>query len=129
LIPAYWPRSGLSPVKQAFQSDEFFKGILQGLVPKLTKLAAIDPAEIEAEYRRVREDGYATCHAEDVDGFGAIACPIEIPDVGVFYSVGITGPLDVVFNGPISERAAPVKATAKRIALALQSNSRAPKAV
>jgi DNA-binding IclR family transcriptional regulator len=112
----------------AFQPEAVIQRALQD-VPKLTKFTKTDPNEIMAEYKRVREDGYAICHAEDVEGFGAVACPINIPDIGVLYSVGITGPLDVVFNCPITERAAQVKEAARKIALSLQANNRVLRAV
>ncbi len=112
----------------AFQSKETIQKALEAPLPRLTKATRTDRREVRAEYKRVREDGFATCHAEDVDGFGAVACPVEIPQVGVLYSVGITGPLDVVFNCPISERAAQVKDAARKIALSLQANSRMLKA-
>jgi DNA-binding IclR family transcriptional regulator len=112
----------------AFQPEDVIKKALADSLPKLTKFTKTDPKEIIAEYKRVREDGYAICHAEDVDGFGAIACPIMIPEVGVLYSVGMTGPLDVVFNCPITQRAAQVKEASRKIALSLQANNRTLKA-
>lgn len=113
----------------AFQPEDVIRKALSETLPKLTKFTKTDPAEIMAEYKRVREDGFAVCQAEDVEGFGAVACPVEIPEIGVIYSVGITGPLDVVFNCPVSERAVQVKQAAKKIALSMQSNSRVANAL
>jgi len=108
----------------AFQPEDVIKKVLSEPLPKLTRFTKTDPEEIAADYKRVREDGYATCHAEDVEGFGAVACPIQIPEVGVLYSVGITGPLDVVFNCPIKERVAQVMEASRKIAISLQANNR-----
>jgi DNA-binding IclR family transcriptional regulator len=75
----------------AFQQPDFIDRVLSRPLQKLTPATKIDPREIRAEYNQVRKRRYATCWDEIEIGLGAIACPIEIEDIGVIYALGVSG--------------------------------------
>jgi DNA-binding IclR family transcriptional regulator len=75
----------------AFQSREFVEHILSQRFEKFTAATKINAREIRAEYAHVRKRKYAVCWDEIEVGLGAIACPIELPEVGVIYAVGAAG--------------------------------------
>jgi DNA-binding IclR family transcriptional regulator len=97
---------------------------LEGTLQKLTANTKTEKIAVLAEYEQVRRAGFATCLAEDVDGFGAIACPVEIENLGVLYSVGITGPLDVIFRGPTQTYLDQLKSCAQQLAQSLRHGAR-----
>ena len=105
----------------AYQSSDFLAEALPRSLPRLTAQTITDPAELEAEFALVREMGYARCRAEDVEGFGALACPIELDSLGVSFSVGITGTVDQVFSAELDQNVDLLRAAAKDIEASLQS--------
>jgi DNA-binding IclR family transcriptional regulator len=84
----------------AFQSQELIDKALAGPLPRPATTTKLDRNAIEREYSRVREQGYATCWNEMEVGLGAIAVPIEVPDVGVIYSLGTAGLIDRLTRRP-----------------------------
>jgi Transcriptional regulator len=105
----------------AYQSEDFLGEALPEPLPRLTVHTLTNLIQLKAEYEAIRRDGFARCRAEDVEGFGALACPISIPALGVAFSVGITGTTDRVFNADMERNVAELKAAAADIAGALQS--------
>lgn len=107
----------------AFQPESVLKIALAGPLPKLTSRTQTNIASVLAEYREIRRTGIARCNAEDVEGFGALAAPILIPKVGIFYSVGITGPLNIV-DRAAKKYATHLKASAEKLSNAIQTGER-----
>jgi DNA-binding IclR family transcriptional regulator len=47
---------------------------------------------LEREFEAIREQGYAVCDDELDQGVYAMSCPIDTPELGVIYSVGVVCP-------------------------------------
>jgi DNA-binding IclR family transcriptional regulator len=77
----------------AFQSNELIDQALNEDLPQLTKYTLTDRREINAEFVRVRKNGFATCIREVDEGLAAVAVPISVEVAGVIYAIGIVGPL------------------------------------
>jgi DNA-binding IclR family transcriptional regulator len=75
----------------AFQPAKFIDQILAQPLAQLTPVTKTNPDEVRAEYGKVRAQGYALCWDELEVGLGAIACPVELPGVGVMYALGASG--------------------------------------
>jgi DNA-binding IclR family transcriptional regulator len=88
-MPAH--ASATAKAIMAFQDDDTIKRALAGPIVKLTTKTITNRNRIREEYKAIRERGYATCWGEIEEGFGAIACPVHIPQMGVVYSVGTSG--------------------------------------
>ena len=108
----------------AHQPREILERILSEPLAKLTNHTITDPALLVSEYEKVRENGYAKCVSEDVQGFAALACPIKLPRVGVLYSVGITGTVDAFEKAGVDQNLQHLREAAGKLTLALQSSSR-----
>lgn len=77
----------------AFQNDELVDRALAGRIIRLTERTKMEPAAIKAELAEVRRNGFATCIGEVDDALAAVAVPIDVPPLGVAYSLGVVGPL------------------------------------
>ena len=77
----------------AFQLKEVTDSALGAKLERFTLKTLKTRTDIEREYARVREMGYATCLAEVDDNLAAVAVPIHIDGIGVQYSLGLVGPL------------------------------------
>jgi len=86
----------------AFQSEELIDRALKAPLPRLTPETKISRKDIDADYKAVRENGYATCWNEMELGLGAIAMPIPLPDIGVIYSLGTAGLIDRLTRRPLA---------------------------
>jgi len=87
----------------AFQSPDLIEKALAGPLQKMAAGTKTERHEIDEDYAQVVRQGYATCWNEMELGFGAIATPIELPDVGVIYSVGTAGLIDRLTRRPEAE--------------------------
>jgi len=109
----------------AMQDARLRDAILETELRKLTERTLFDRQEIEREYARIREQGYAMENGEHVQGLYTIACPVILsPDTPPIYAVGLTGPAERV--GP---RAVPLlldrlRATAAELARAFKPGMR-----
>jgi DNA-binding IclR family transcriptional regulator len=75
----------------AFQSREFVDRILGQTFEKFTPVTKTNARDIRAEYNKVRKNKFAVCWDELEVGLAAIACPVELPEVGVIYALGAAG--------------------------------------
>jgi DNA-binding IclR family transcriptional regulator len=87
----------------AFQPQTLTDKALAVPLPKLTTKTKTKRKDIDEDYRAVREKGYATCWDEMEIGMGALAVPIQLPDVGVIYSLGTAGLIDRLTRRPVME--------------------------
>ena len=78
----------------AFQPKSVVDKALDVVLPKLTPRTKVTRTSIDREHARVRASGYATCLNEMEPGVGALAIPIEVPEVGVMYSLGVSSLID-----------------------------------
>lgn len=88
------PAHAASSVKAllAYQDDAVRARLLREPLQPLTEFTKTDRQTIDAELNTVREMGYAICDREIDTGVMAYSCPVHLPDAGVIYSVGLTGP-------------------------------------
>lgn len=87
----------------AFQPQTLLDKALSGTLPKLTPKTKTRRKDIEKDYRAIRENEYATCWNEMEIGLGAIAVPVQLPDIGVIYSIGTAGLIDRLTRRPVME--------------------------
>ncbi len=103
----------------AFQRQSVIKEALGGVLAKLTDTTIVDRDEIQAEYELVRRRGYATCWGELETGLAAIACPIGLPELGVVYSVAVSGLEERLRSYDIAEVVAKLQAASDELAYVL----------
>ncbi|HEY0295504.1 MAG TPA: IclR family transcriptional regulator [Bordetella sp.] len=103
----------------AFQDETSIMEILSQPLPRLTSKTRTSTEDILAEYEQVRRQGYATCIGEIDEGLAALGVPVHIPNVGVIYSVGVTGPLQRIMDQQPHLTAQTMARCAERIAHAL----------
>lgn len=100
----------------AYQDQDSIDQVLSQALPKLTPQTRTDPQAILADYSRVRELGYATCWDEWETGLGALACPVNLPDFGVLYSVGVSGLATRLKEDSLDETVAVLSDAARELA-------------
>lgn len=76
----------------AYQTAELLETIYPEPLPRLTARTKTSPAACLAELEGVKRLGFAQCDREIEDNVIAYACPVQLPQAGVLYSVGVTGP-------------------------------------
>lgn len=103
----------------AFQDDETVERALAGRIIRLTEHTKTRPAAIKAELARVRELGYATCIGEVDEALAAVAVPVDVPPLGVAYSLGVVGPLPRITRLIADDIPARLKSSAQAIAAVL----------
>lgn len=108
----------------AFQSEDVVKQALKSPLVRLTKHTMTSVAKVREEYSQVRMNGYALCRSEDVEGFEAVAAPISMPDLGIMYSVGLTGPVGTVVGKPLDRLLIELRSSAKKLSAAIDSGRR-----
>jgi DNA-binding IclR family transcriptional regulator len=77
----------------SYQSDEIVGAALSSNLTAFTTETCTDPVLAKKKIREAKQLGYASCINEINDGMSALAVPIFLPDVGVIYSVAVTGPI------------------------------------
>ena len=111
----------------AFQPKPVIDKALSGDLPKLTPKTKVARTSIDREHARVREAGYATCINEMEPGVGAVAIPIEVPAVGVVYSLGVSSLIDRLNRASMHATVSRMRAAADSLSRALGDlSSRSP---
>lgn len=111
----------------AFQPQSVVDKALDVDLPKLTPKTKMTRVAIDREYARVRASGHATCINELEPGVGALAVPIEVPEVGVMYSLGVSSLIDRLNRRSIDETVDRMKIAATGLSRALGDlSSRSP---
>jgi len=105
----------------AFQSENVIDAVLQQPLPALASRTCTDAAAIRAEYKTVRDQGYATCLAEIDDGLAALGVPVHVPHLGVVYSLGVTGPLQRVVEKDLQKLVQIMRGHADKVSNALKA--------
>jgi len=107
----------------AFNDPTFVRGILPFPLPKLTSQTITDIDALMEELALVRKTGIAICNAEDYEGFAGLACPVPLPSVGVIFSVGLTGTIEMLTSPDRPTYEAKLKTFAPRIGIAIQTRA------
>lgn len=77
----------------AFADETFQSEILSSPLRAYTEQTKTQPDEIESEFAKIRDRGFAECVEEIEVGVSSVAAPIRIGNLGVPFSVGATGPI------------------------------------
>lgn len=104
----------------AFQPKDILDRILRNPLPRLTPETIHDVNDLLREFEDVRELGYATCWNEMEIGIGALAVPIRVPNLGVMYSLGVSGLIDRLQAISQTQLIEDLLATADDLAVALR---------
>lgn len=105
----------------AFQEPALVRRLLPYPLPQLTNKTITDTDVLLAEFARVREGAFAVCNGEDYEGFGGLALPIHLPDVGVIFSVALTGGISSLLGERREEHERTLKVAAQRLTVAMST--------
>ncbi|MGU7771665.1 IclR family transcriptional regulator [Burkholderia sp. MR1-5-21] len=105
----------------AFQDPALVRRILPYPLPRLTDKTIVDLDTLFAELAAIRQGGVSVCDGEDYQGFGGLAYPIHLPDVGVIFSVAVTGGVASLLGDKRDEHEQILKIAAQRISVALSA--------
>jgi DNA-binding IclR family transcriptional regulator len=77
----------------AYMPRERIEGILdEHGMPRITENTICDRAELSEEFEEIRDRGYATDHAERVEGMRCVAAPIQGQDGEAVAAISVSGP-------------------------------------
>ncbi|HWM83952.1 MAG TPA: IclR family transcriptional regulator [Pseudolabrys sp.] len=103
----------------AFQRPAVIEEALRGDLSKLASATLTDVEAVKREYEKVRQLGYATCWGELEEGLAAIACPVAVPELGIVYSVAMSGLAQRVRRRKLAEVVAALQKAGQELALVL----------
>jgi IclR family acetate operon transcriptional repressor len=75
----------------AFQDSDLIERHLARPLAKLQANTKTDPADIRRELALVRRQGYAVTDSEFEEGVFAVSCPVNDPETGVVFALGMAG--------------------------------------
>lgn len=106
----------------ASQPDAFIDQVLgcQPLV-NYTPSTCVDLKALKQQYVHIRSEAYAVCMDELDPGVMSIAAPIELEEIGTYYSVGLVGLQPRLSNVPKPRLVAGLRAAAGSIAKFLRN--------
>ncbi|MFE1599463.1 IclR family transcriptional regulator [Methylobacterium sp. ID0610] len=111
----------------AFQDQALIRRALERDLTALTSQTRTAREAILADYAGVRAKGYGTCISEIDEGLGALGFPVRLDDGSVLYSIGLTGPVQRVFNDDLPVRIASLDKAAATLSRLLSHGSRIAK--
>ena len=82
----------------AFSDETFQLEIIRNRLKAYTRNTRTNPTLLKAEFKNIKAKGYAECVQEIEIGICSVAAPVFIQDLGVFLSLGATGPLRLFSN-------------------------------
>ena len=116
-----WPHAAASAKAiLAFQDDPIIRAALAPVLPKLTDHTKTRLGDVLREFAEIRRTGIAYCVSEDFQGFAGIACPVHIDNIGVIYSVAITGTVDSLIEQNRTAYERLLRPITERIAAAME---------
>lgn len=104
----------------AFQDEATIRAVLPSPLTAITDRTKTRLKDVLAEYEGIRESRIALCIGEDVPGYAGIAAPILLPDVGIRYSLAITGTIEELINRKQATYRGLLLRYAERISRAMQ---------
>ncbi|MDB5591186.1 IclR family transcriptional regulator C-terminal domain-containing protein [Enterovirga sp.] len=111
----------------AFQTPEFIDQVLARKLETFTPATRTSVPELRTEYERIRERRYAVCWDELEVGLAAVACPVEIPEVGVIYALGVAGMAERLSRRSVETVSEELKAVLPDVERALRHVSGLPR--
>lgn len=82
-----------SKVIAAFADNSFREMILNGRMKAYTDKTYTKREELENEFARIRQTGFAECVEEIEIGVSSVAAPVMIDNIDAAFSVGVIGPI------------------------------------
>ena len=82
----------------AFSSESFQLSIIRSRLKSYTRNTRTNSNLLQTEFKNIRAKGYAECIQEIEVGMCSVAAPVFVQDLGVFLSLGATGPLQLFAN-------------------------------
>ena len=107
----------------AFQDPALIDKALAGGLVALTSHTCTDAAQVLQDYEAVRAKGYGTCVSEIDEGLGALGYPVPLVDGSILYSIGLTGPVQRIFNDDLPVRLASLERAAAALSRSLSHGS------
>ena len=107
----------------AFQAPAIVEKALEGELVALTSQTCTDREKVLKDYETVREKGYGTCVSEIDEGLGALGYPVRLADGSILYSVGLTGPVQRIFNDDLPVRLASLEQAATALSRSLSQGA------
>ncbi|MEM7043385.1 MAG: IclR family transcriptional regulator [Pseudomonadota bacterium] len=104
----------------AFADQAFQRELLSSPLRAYTERTKTVAGDIEREFATIRERGFAECVEEIEVGVSSVAAPVRVGDLGVPFSVGMTGPIRRFTNQHRETIGAGLIAVADRIAAKLE---------
>lgn len=104
----------------AFQDPDFIAAMLDRPLVRFTQATRTEFGPLLEELRVVRKTGVAYCVGEDVDGFGAIAAPIQIEGQRTQYSLCVTGTIHAIFETDRDLKVSLIKSFAEKLSRILE---------
>lgn len=104
----------------AFADEQFLDGVMHKPHRQFTTRTKTTEAEITDELARVREQGFATCDQELDPGVLSYACPVQIGNSAVVYSLGLVGLAERLRGAPADIVVSSLKTAAAVLSKALR---------
>jgi len=108
----------------AFQPEKEVMRYIREPLPRFTPYTNTDVSVFLAELKKTRKRGYAICDREIDEHVMAYAVPVHLPNAGVLFSVGVTGPCSRLLQHPVAFYIDGLKEAADQFARALQTTQR-----
>ena len=111
--PAYC--TGVGKAMIAYLDEEILRGSLPEKLEKITYNTITDKEILMEELKKIREDGIAFDHEENIEGLTCVAAPIFDGTGRAKYSLSVSGPTIRMNQQKIDEAIQVVKEAAKKI--------------
>ncbi|MHC2440348.1 IclR family transcriptional regulator [Bradyrhizobium sp. USDA 4451] len=108
----------------AWQNRATVEEALSHEMPLFTVNTRNDLNWVEEQLAEARSRGYATCIGEIDEGLAAVAVPVRLSNGLVLHAVAMTGPLQRIMNGQLSERLDALREAARTLAAPLSIGER-----
>ncbi len=112
----------------AFQDERLIERMLRRPRRTFTDRTRVAVAQVRADLKRVRRQGYAVCDGELDPGVLSYACPVHLPQVGVLYSIGMVGLSQRLGRYGADDVVGALRAAAERVSEGLPGALRQPAA-
>ena len=77
----------------AFSDESYQLNVIRSRLKAYTRNTRTNPTLLKSEFKNIKAKGYAECVQEIEVGICSVAAPVFVQDLGVFLSLGATGPL------------------------------------
>lgn len=119
--PAHSTSSG--KVMLAYQSEYVIERLIERGLNRFTPTTITDPNEFRETLLKIKNDGFATCFEENMEGVVATAAPVKDYSGKVIAAITCTGPMQRMNHYNISKYIKKVKEAAKEVSKIIGYNS------